>query len=81
MAWKIIWSEKAKQNIRDIHAYWIERTGSDAYPAKLEEVFFEVVDNLEHNPFLGIATMSVDKIRFLIVKYYKVAIYNTQPKG
>jgi plasmid stabilization system protein ParE len=79
MAWQIIWSDRAKQNIRDINSYWIERTGSDAYPIKLEEAFFDATDNFEQTPYIGKATISSENIRFLVVKEFKLFYLITEP--
>ncbi len=71
MARQIIWSEKVQQEIRDIHDYWVERTGSEKYTIKLEESFFKAADSLESSPYQGKLTKA-ESIRYLIVKYHKL---------
>jgi toxin YoeB len=56
----------------------MERNGSDAYAIKLEEAFFDATDSLEQTPYIGKATASLENIRFLIVKEYKLFYLITQ---
>jgi toxin YoeB len=64
MAKNIVWTASARQDRFDILTYWINRTKSNRYSIKLNEVFINHAEILSKHPFLGKQT-ELENIRCL----------------
>lgn len=77
MVRKIIWSEKAQSDRREILEYWFHRTKSKKYSKKLDSLFRDATKLIKTYPKLGKPT-SATKIRFKIVENY-LMLYEEAP--
>lgn len=66
---KIIWTEKANWERKDILDYWIFRNQSKTFSIKLNKLIIENLNLLATNPDLGKKT-NLDNIRVQIVRDY-----------
>ncbi len=68
---KIIWTETAKLERKEILNYWINRTKSKTYSKKLNKLFSESVLLLSEHPKIG-RTTSDEKTRINIIRDYLI---------
>jgi plasmid stabilization system protein ParE len=71
MAWEIIWSETAEQDLNDILEYWIEHNKSNSYSIKLAQIFLKATRLLIKMPYSGVATDS-NNIRCIFRENYSM---------
>lgn len=69
MAKKIIWTEKANIERKEILGYWIERNKSKTFSLKLNRLFVETLRLLADLPNIGRKT-ELENVRVKIVKNY-----------
>ncbi len=69
MAQKIIWSEQAHNDRRQILEYWIEHNKSKAYSIKLNMLFKEAVRIIAKFPGIGKST-DIKGVRGKIIRNY-----------
>ena len=69
MAKKIIWSEQAHNDRRQILEYWIEHNKSKTYSIKLNKLFKEAVRIIAKFPGIGKST-DIKGVRGKIVRDY-----------
>jgi len=77
MAKHIIWSERAKADIRKILTYWKNRNKSNVYPKKLNRIFKESVLAIASSPFSGKRT-DYTNVKVKIVRDYKIFFDETE---
>lgn len=51
--YKVIWSSKAKDNLKNALEYWLGRNKSNSYPKKIVADIFAKENFLLTNPFFG----------------------------
>jgi addiction module RelE/StbE family toxin len=77
MAFKIEWTEKAKQDRKEIFTYWNNRNKSTSYSKKLNLLFNNSIEHLQNFPLIGKAS-GYEDTRYLIVRdyliFYKITI-------
>ena len=71
MVKRLIWSEKARNDRKEILEYWIESTGSPKYSIQLRNEFKTIVKLLLNFPELGIKLNNYDA-RVFIKGDYKI---------
>jgi plasmid stabilization system protein ParE len=71
MAKRIIWSNRAQQDRKEILAYWIDRNKSKTYSLKLNQLFIQAVNLLSEHPLIGEKT-EIENIRIKIVRDYYI---------
>ena len=71
MVKKVIWSQSAQNDRKQILAYWKKRNKSNAYSLKLFALFKDSVSTISIYPEFGKATEKKN-IRFTIVKDYLI---------
>lgn len=76
MVKRIIWSEKAKEERKEILEYWIKATGSRRYSFKLRNEFNYLIRLLLNFPNLGFKVLNYDA-RCLVKGDYKI-FYDTK---
>ena len=69
MAKKIIWTEKATIERKEILEYWVERNKSKTFSLKLNRLFVETLRLLADFPNIGRKT-DLENVRVKIVKDY-----------
>ncbi|SFT54396.1 toxin YoeB [Algoriphagus locisalis] len=69
MAKKVVWTEKAELDRKEILSYWKGRNKSNAYPIKLNELFKEATRLIQSNPQIGKLSNN-QSVRSKIVKDY-----------
>ena len=69
MVFKIIWSEKAKNDLINILAYWIERNQTTTFSRKLNEIIHKRIDLIAQYPHLGKRT-TIKDVRVQVIKDY-----------
>ena len=69
MAFKIIWSEKANNDLINILEYWKERNLTNAFSIKLNEIIHKRIELIAQYPKLGKRTRIKD-VRVHVVKDY-----------
>ncbi len=69
MAKRLIWTEFAQQQKREIFEYWNNRNGSKIYSRKLNKLFDEAAEKLQTYPFSG-SPANLENIRIARVKSY-----------
>ena len=74
MAFKINWSEKARNDRKEIFEYWNTRNKSSEYSRKLHQLFKSSINYLVDFPLIG-KKSDFSGIRFLIVRDYLI-FYN-----
>jgi len=72
---KIVWTQKANQERKDILAYWIERNQSKSYSIKLNKLIKETVRLAAQYPTTGRKT-SMKNVRVKIIRDY-ILFYET----
>jgi toxin YoeB len=68
---KVIWSDKAKQDLVEILNFYYLRNGDIGYSAKLFKKFSKDITLVSSNPFLGKKT-DHENVRVLIVWNYLI---------
>ncbi|MBK6977962.1 MAG: type II toxin-antitoxin system RelE/ParE family toxin [Cytophagaceae bacterium] len=66
---KIVWTQKAQFERKEILEYWIIRNKSATYSIKLNKKIIETLRMLSFNPFLG-RKSEIESIRIKLVKDY-----------
>lgn len=69
MAKRIIWTEFAQVQKKEIFEYWNERNGSKTYSRKLNQLFDEAAELLSVQPYIGRPTQ-FENIRAKKVKTF-----------
>lgn len=69
MVFKIIWSEKAKNDLINILAYWIQRNHTITFSKKLNEIIHKRIDLIAQYPHLGKRT-TIKDVRVQVIKDY-----------
>ncbi|MCB0733275.1 MAG: type II toxin-antitoxin system RelE/ParE family toxin [Bacteroidetes bacterium] len=69
MAKRIVWTEQAQRERRELLSYWIDRNKSKTYSVKLNNLFKEWVLLLSKRPEIGKPT-DIDGIRVKVVRDY-----------
>ncbi len=68
---RIVWTLQARQERRDILAYWKRRNKSSLYSKKLRKLILDEALYIARHPFSGKAT-SISNIYYSIVKDYLI---------
>lgn len=68
---KVIWTEKANLERKEILEYWINRNKSKTYSQKLNKLFIETVKQVAETPTIGRKT-NYKNVRVKIVRDYLV---------
>jgi len=68
---KIVWTQKANAERKDILEYWINKNKSKIYSIKLNKLFIESLKILSEHPNIGRQT-SDNKTRVRIVRDYLI---------
>lgn len=71
MAKQIIWSNRAKNDKRNILKYWKKRNKSNVYPKKLNKIFKEAIISISESPFSG-KKSEYGNVMVKIVRDYKI---------
>lgn len=71
MALKVVWSEEAIQNRKDLFEYWNQRNKSRVFSQKLFNLFEDNLAKLSRNPIVGRPT-SIDNVRAIRVNNYRL---------
>lgn len=71
MAKAIVWSLKAQRDRKNILEYWINKTKSNTYSLKLNQLFIDSIEIVSEFPRIGRLT-EVDRVRVKIVKDYLI---------
>ena len=66
---KIVWTQKANEERREILAYWIERTQSKAYSIKLNNLIRESLQLTALYPEMGRKT-TFENVRVKVIRDY-----------
>lgn len=69
---EVIWSNTAKENLKDFLDFYIERNKSARYALKLLHLFSETVSRLSDVPEIGITCKNIE-IKIFILKHYLIA--------
>ena len=71
MALKIIWSLRAKDDIKEISIYWNNRNGNSNYSKKIRKLTNDYLELLLDFPEAGKKTND-NRVREIIIKDYKL---------
>jgi plasmid stabilization system protein ParE len=71
MAKRVIWSEIAKNQRREILEYWAQRNANKTYSKKLSNEFRTTINYIKEYNYLGRAT-GIDTIRVTVCGYYLI---------
>jgi plasmid stabilization system protein ParE len=71
MALKIVWSFRAKDDIRNISIYWNKRIGNSNYSKKIRRLTNEYLELLQQYPKLGKQTDN-NLVREIIIREFKI---------
>lgn len=66
---KIVWTEKANLERKEILSYWIERNQSKVYSIKLNKLIVQTLKQLADNPSLGRKTEEAN-VRIKLIRDY-----------
>jgi toxin YoeB len=66
---KIIWTQKAHQERKEILAYWIERNQSKAYSIKLNKLINDTIRLSAQYPDIGRKT-TLENVRVKVIRDY-----------
>ncbi|MCT3759750.1 type II toxin-antitoxin system RelE/ParE family toxin [Elizabethkingia anophelis] len=66
---KIIWTQKANIERRDILEYWIDRNKSKKFSIKLNKLIVATIKQIAENPGIGRKT-NLENIRVKIIRDY-----------
>ena len=64
---KIIWSERAKEERKNIIKYWNTNNGNNAYSQKLNEETKKMIAIIKENPYLGSEIDFFENIRRILI--------------
>lgn len=56
MAKRVVWTENAKKQRKNILHFWIEKTGSKSYSRKLSQIFKQRIKYISNYSYMGKAT-------------------------
>lgn len=68
---KIVWTNSAKFELKEILIYWTNKTKSKTYSKKLNKLFTEAIDLLSQHPKIGRTTNDKNS-RISIVRNYLI---------
>ncbi|GGG57163.1 type II toxin-antitoxin system RelE/ParE family toxin [Epilithonimonas arachidiradicis] len=68
---KIVWTNSAKSELKEILIYWTNKTKSKTYSKKLNKLFTEAIDLLSQHPKIG-RTTNDQNARISIVRNYLI---------
>ena len=68
---KIVWTNSAKFELKEILIYWTNKTNSKIYSKKLNKLFTEAIDLLSQHPKIGRTTNDKNS-RISIVRNYLI---------
>ena len=68
---KIVWTNSAKFELKEILIYWTNKTNSKTYSKKLNKLFSEAIDLLSQHPKIGRTTNDKNS-RISIVRNYLI---------
>lgn len=68
---KIVWTNSAKFELKEILTYWTNKTKSKTYSKKLNTLFIETIDLLSKHPKIG-RTTNNKNARISIVRNYLI---------
>ena len=71
MAKRIVWSEKAQNDRKNILRYWAERNKSKIYSKKLNDIFKSAIKIIKDHPNIGKRT-DFPEVRAKIVRDYYI---------
>ena len=71
---RLIWSEEAKIDTKEIFDYWNKRNKSKNYSRRLGKVFIGVSNSVLKNPLLGIKT-SKKKLFYVVIEKKFLMVY------
>ncbi len=66
---KIVWTEKANLERKEILKYWIDRNKSKSFSIKLNKLIIHDLKFLSSNPYTGRKT-KIDNVRVITVRDY-----------
>ncbi|OPC34688.1 type II toxin-antitoxin system RelE/ParE family toxin [Elizabethkingia miricola] len=66
---KIIWTQKANLERRDILEYWIDRNKSKKFSIKLNKLIIGTIKQIAENPGIGRKT-NLENVRVKIIRDY-----------
>ncbi|MDX8568603.1 type II toxin-antitoxin system RelE/ParE family toxin [Elizabethkingia sp. HX XZB] len=66
---KIIWTQKANLERRDIFEYWIDRNKSKKFSIKLNKLIVGTIKQIAENPGIGRKT-NLENVRVKIIRDY-----------
>lgn len=69
MAKKIVWTKRAKRELREILLYWLERNKSNYFSIKLNDLISRQLNLLQSFPNSG-RTTDIENIRISIISGY-----------
>jgi plasmid stabilization system protein ParE len=69
MARKIIWTQTAQTERREILVYWVKRNKSKTFSKKLNKLFVAALKDISKNPMIGRKT-DMENVRAKIVREY-----------
>jgi toxin YoeB len=69
MARKIIWTQTAQTERREILDYWVKRNKSKTFSKKLNKLFVADLKDISKNPMIGRKT-DLENVRAKIVREY-----------
>ena len=77
MAKKIIWSNKAQNDLKQILHYWTVRNKSKSYSSKLHSLFQAAVELIAKHPAIGAST-DFNYVRSKVVYHFQVFYKDTE---
>lgn len=67
---KVIWTEKANFERKEILEYWLDRNKSKTYSIKLNKLFIDALKRVSEHPTIGRETDFDEHVRLKIVRNY-----------
>lgn len=71
MAKRIVWTQQAQKERKEILAFWIQRNKSNVYSKRLNEIFKNWISLLSQRPLIGRKT-DITNVRVKLVKDYLI---------
>jgi len=71
---KVIWTDEAKEDRKQILQYWAKRNRSKVYSEKLFGEFKDGSKAIAKQPFIGKAT-DVEDVRYIMVRDYAITYH------
>lgn len=79
MAKKVVWTQRAQEDRRNILKYWKDRNKSNVYSIKLDHIFKDSIKIISEFPQIGKLTDAFN-VRIKIVKNYYILYEVTNTK-